>query len=114
MSHNPTNARYAIRMLLNYLVGAIEQGRRDAKTEGFRRPEVDHQLELGWLLDWKVGRIGSLQYLVNVDGSLAIKINKIRTIGYQPAHCRQETIGRERWEPILQCQFDEALAQETR
>ena len=46
--------------LLDHLIGAIEEIRRERQTESFGSLEVDHQLELGRLLDWKVGGLRPL------------------------------------------------------
>jgi hypothetical protein len=42
----------------DYLVGAGEQGRRHLEAERLRGGQIDNQLELGRLLDRKVGRAG--------------------------------------------------------
>ena len=38
--------------LLDYLIGAREQRRRDCEAERFRRLEINYQIELGWQLNW--------------------------------------------------------------
>src|SRR6266581_9297581 len=50
----------------DHLVGAGEQHRRHFEAERFRSLEIDNQLELGWLLDRQIGRLGALQDLIHV------------------------------------------------
>jgi hypothetical protein len=40
---------------LDHNVGEGEQRRRNGKAERFRRPHVQHELELCWLFDRKIG-----------------------------------------------------------
>jgi hypothetical protein len=53
-------------MLFDHLVGASEQQRRHVEAERLRRLEVDHQLELGWLLNRQIARLDSLEELPDV------------------------------------------------
>jgi hypothetical protein len=55
---------------LDHLVGAEQHGLGDGETERLCRLRVDHQLELGWLLDRKIGRLGTLEDLVDVPSRL--------------------------------------------
>jgi hypothetical protein len=53
--------------LLDDLVSAGEQRWRDSEAERIGGFEVDHQLELGWLLDRQVGGFRAFQDLVDED-----------------------------------------------
>ena len=55
-----------IQSLLDHLVGAAEQYRRHFQPDRLRRLEIDHQLELGRLLDGQLARIRSFENLVDV------------------------------------------------
>jgi len=54
-------------LLFNNLVGAGEQLGRHAKAERFRRLEIDHQFNLGTLLDRKISRLGARENFSNID-----------------------------------------------
>ena len=54
--------------LFDHLVGAGEQRRWDVEAERLGGLEVDHQLELGRLLHWKIGGLGTPEDFVNVAG----------------------------------------------
>jgi hypothetical protein len=45
----------------DHLVGRGEQRGRYGEPEGLSSLEIDDQLELGWLLDRKIGRLGTFQ-----------------------------------------------------
>src|ERR1700688_4918396 len=45
--------------LLDHFVGAHEKRFRDRESERLRGGEVDDQIELGWLLNRDVGRLGA-------------------------------------------------------
>jgi len=51
LSTSVKRAGIAICSLFDHLVSASEQRRRHVEAERLRRLEVDHQLELGWLLN---------------------------------------------------------------
>jgi hypothetical protein len=50
-----------IRFLFDHLVGAGEQRLRHGEAEGLSGRQVDHQLELGRLLDRQVGGFGAFE-----------------------------------------------------
>src|SRR5207249_8742726 len=51
--------------LLNHLLSALPQRLRDREAQRLCGFQVDHQLELGWLLDGDVGGLRTLENLVN-------------------------------------------------
>src|SRR5262249_15661122 len=69
--------------LFDYLVGGGEQRLRNIETERFGGFEIDDELEFGWLLDWKVRGLRSLQNFVNVPGSAPIQVTKICSVGQE-------------------------------
>src|SRR4051812_2895463 len=70
---------------LNSLGPAIPHRLRnlDAKCRGGL--QVDYQLELGWLFDGHIGRLGSLEDLVDVSCSASPEVDETRPIRQQTA-----------------------------
>src|SRR5215831_17487673 len=75
----------AILQSSDHVVRAQQQRLRDGESERLRRPEVDHQLELRWLLDRQLGGLGTLEDLVSEARELAIEIGVVHRVGYQAA-----------------------------
>src|SRR5262249_60828488 len=69
----------------DHLIGAGEQRLRHGKAERRRCPHVQHELELCWLLERKIGRIGALQNLVHLARGTSIKFAKTCSIGHETA-----------------------------
>src|SRR5262249_47165800 len=92
--------------LFDHLVGQVEEGRRNNQADRLSGLKVDHELELGWLLDWKIGRSRSFQDPVDIAGRAPVKISTDYVISHQTAgiddldrigiHRRQFMLGRER------------------
>jgi hypothetical protein len=56
---------------LDRLIRPQQQRRVDREVKGLGALEIDHELELGGLLDGKVGGFRTLEDLVNVGGRTA-------------------------------------------
>src|SRR6266478_5734507 len=59
--------------LLDRLIGASEQGRRDGQSERLCRPEIDYEFERSQLFDGNVAGSGFLQRLDRLQRVLAIE-----------------------------------------
>src|SRR6266480_3325036 len=74
--------------LLDYLVRAEQYVLRNVDSERLRGLEVDHQLELGRLLDGKIRGPGALQNLVDVLRRVVEGRGEVISIAEQPARDR--------------------------
>src|SRR5262245_9600755 len=68
---------------LNQLISLCDEARRHFETKCFGGLEIDHQLELGRLLDGKIGGVGTLQDLVHKRGGLPVLIEKARPVRHE-------------------------------
>src|SRR5262245_226315 len=66
---------------LDYLVGAIEHGRRHGEAKCPGGLEIDHQLVFGRRLHRKVCRLLALEDAINVSSRPPVLVDKIRPIG---------------------------------
>src|SRR5262245_6025179 len=90
------------------LVRPLEQPLRNRQAQSLRGLEIDHQLELHWLLDGQVGGLGALQDLVDVRGGTSVEITEARPVRHETPGlhtlpdavcCRQAAPGCEVCEP---------------
>ena len=73
-----THALQQVSPLFDHLVGEGEQRGRNGEVERFRCPHIQHELELHWLLDRKIGDLGALQDLVHMARRAPIEFLKAR------------------------------------
>ena len=57
---------YSRAYLFDHLVGASEQNRRHLQPYRLGRLQIDHKLELGRLLHWKISGPGSFEKAIDV------------------------------------------------
>jgi len=85
---------------------SITSSARLSNVGGILRPSalavlsVHHQFELRWLFDWQVGRLRTLENLVNENGRTTPWILKIGSIGQKQALLRVFSRGRDCRQPI--------------
>src|SRR5438876_7563190 len=84
-----THAPQQTTALFDHLVGAGEQCRWHNDAKRLCGLQIDHQLELGRLFDRQVGRLRTLENLVDEDGGPTIKISNIGSVGQKEARLRQ-------------------------
>src|SRR5215475_7419548 len=73
---------------LDHLVGALLEKPRYFEAERFSRLKVDHQLELRWLLNREIGRLGALENLADINAHLAISLRETWCVTHQAASSR--------------------------
>jgi hypothetical protein len=91
----------AYRTLFDHLVGLGEQRGRHGEAEAVSSLHIDHQLELGRLLDRQVRRLCTLEDLVHVDSGAPIQIRKVRSVGHKAAEIDIPLGGIHRRQPVL-------------
>src|SRR5437660_12659468 len=96
--------------LLNQVVSPRQHRWWNGEAEVFGRFQIDHQLELGGLLNGHVAGLGGLENPVDVGSGAPMQISQVRAIGHKPpsiaifprrTRCRQ---------PVLCRQVHEALS----
>ena len=83
----------------DHLVRLKEEGWRNRQAEGFRRLEIDHQLELHGLLDGEVARLGAFENLVHEDDRALELRETIWPIEEAPVFRKLVPLG-ERWQAV--------------
>jgi hypothetical protein len=78
-----THAPQQIATLFDHLIGAGEQCWRQIEAKGLCGPRIDDQIKLGWLLDWKIGRLRPAQNLVDIVGGAPKQVRDVCSIGHQ-------------------------------
>src|SRR5262249_35557292 len=58
-------------------------------AERLGRLEVDHQLELGWLLNWKIGRLRARENLVDIVSGAPKQVSDIGPVRHESAGCHK-------------------------
>src|SRR4030095_8437243 len=94
--------------LLNNLVCSQEQRLRNRQAQRLRSLEVDHQLELRWLLDGQVAGLGSFEDLVHVDGRAAEHLGNVCAVTHDDAGFRELPPRRDRGQVCRRRQLAEA------
>src|SRR5262249_217632 len=68
--------------LVDHLVGAGENCRRNGESERLGRPEVEKKEEAGWSPDWQRGWTGAVKDLTSINAGLAISVDDVRPVAF--------------------------------
>ena len=79
MSALPPKADIAY--LFDHLVGASKEACWNGKPETFRRSLVDNQFVPSRALNCQIGWLGTMQYFVDVDGTLSKHVDGWMSVG---------------------------------
>src|SRR5262245_61416219 len=52
----------------NHFIRPVKNRLGNCQADLLRGFEIDHKLKLGWLFDWQISRLGTLQYFIHVSG----------------------------------------------
>ena len=80
-----------LRQLFNDLISAGKERRRHSEAECLSGLEVDHQLEFGRALHWKVSGLFALKDAIDVASGLPALIERVRSVGDQAPISDQAT-----------------------
>src|SRR5271168_4143004 len=90
--------------LFDHLVSEREQRRRNRKSERFRSLHVDYQLESGWLHDWQIRRLCTVENFSRIHTDLTIRIGDARSIAKQAAVSHDLAFAINGRNAVLRCQ----------
>src|SRR5262249_22351287 len=94
--------------LLDHLVGAAKQRKRDRQAERPSGFEVNDQLDFSRLVNRQVSRLGTFENSPCVDANLPIGISKIGSIAHEPARCREPAVRINRGNGVTRREHDKS------
>src|SRR5262249_56255305 len=71
--------------LLNHLIRPPQHGRRDRQPESFGCFQIDHEFELGGVLNRQIRWLGAPEDLVHVSGGTARHVGQILPVRHEAA-----------------------------
>src|ERR1700730_16201091 len=96
--------------LLDHLVGTREKRRWHIDSKRLGGFEIDHQLELGWPLDWQLTGVCACKNPSDIRRGLREDRRKIRTIGHQAAELWKRIEKADRRQSIVQGEISDVRA----
>jgi hypothetical protein len=86
--------------LLDHLVGELLKMHRHIEAERFGGFEIDHKLELGWLLNGQIIGLLAPEYPINIRGRPSELIEDIRPVGNKAARRGEIPECIDRWQLV--------------
>src|SRR5262249_8007273 len=93
--------------LLYHLIGELLKVERHFEAECLRRLQVNHQLELGRCLHWKLGRLGTPEDAIDIAARPPKQIDHVDPVRNQPAFGDHEPVRRDGRQFVLASQPDD-------
>src|SRR5262245_2595983 len=82
--------------LFDHLIGGGQKIRRDHDTKRACCPQIDDEVEPGWLVDWKIACVGPVQNVIDVASRSTETVRNVRAIGNEAAVVRILALGIDR------------------
>src|SRR5947207_13131160 len=80
MCHNRTYTLQTNLQLFDHLIGAGEERRGNVDADRLGGFQIDHEIELGCLLDRQLAGLIVSEDAADIDAGLTMRINEVRTI----------------------------------
>src|SRR5262249_47579006 len=93
----------------DHLVGAAKQRKRYGKAEGLGGFQIDDQLDLGGLLNWKIGRLLPLDNPAGVYPEQTVRLREIGSVAHEPAGDRKLAVRIYGWHCMAGRQLDQPI-----
>src|SRR3954447_19659896 len=109
MCHERTHAPQQSIQLLDHLIGAQQQRRRDRKAQYLRSLEIDDQLNIGRLLNRQISRLFTLENAADIGANRSVLIVDICAVAHQAPSLGKLTKAKDRGQLITTRKSGELL-----
>src|SRR5262249_16709757 len=93
----------------DHLVGAAKQRKRYGKAEGLGGFQIDYQLDLGAVLNWKIGRLPPFENPAGVSPEQTVRLREIGSVAHEPAGDRKLAVRIYGWHCMAGRQLDQPI-----
>src|ERR1700730_5445893 len=94
-------------LLLDHLVGASEDGRRNLDAQRFRYLEINEEIEFGWQHYWQFGRLFAFDDAPSIVARLAVCLRPAGAIAHEAAGFDLLAIGKNGRQGVARRQHDQ-------
>jgi hypothetical protein len=95
--------------LFDHQVGAPKQRKRYGKAERLGGFQIDDQLDLGGLLNWKIAWLFTLENTGGVSSEQTVRLCEIGAIAHETAGDRKLAPRIYGWNCVLGCELDKSI-----